>query len=55
VVGYADGIVWIEVAEESWLRQMMSMRGQLTGELARISGVKVSKIHFERKRMKQDD
>jgi hypothetical protein len=30
------------------LRQLMSMRGQLAGEMARIAGVKVSEIHFER-------
>jgi DNA-binding transcriptional MerR regulator len=26
------------------------MHGQLVGEMARIAGVKVSKIHFEKKR-----
>jgi hypothetical protein len=50
VVGYADGVVRVEVEDAAWLRQLMSMRGQLAGEMARIAGVKVSEIHFERKR-----
>ncbi len=53
VVGYADGVVRVEVADEAWLRQMMSMRGQLAGELARAAGVKVTEIHFEIKRNRQ--
>jgi Dna[CI] antecedent, DciA len=50
VMGYADGVVLVEVADEMWMRQMMSMRMQLAGEMARIAGVKVSEIHFVRKR-----
>jgi hypothetical protein len=50
VVGYVDGEVWIEVQEGAWLRQMMSMQGQLAGQMARIAGVKVSRIHFKVKR-----
>jgi hypothetical protein len=50
VVGYIDGVVWLKVADEAWMRQMMSMRGRLAGEMARIAGVKVSAIHFELKR-----
>jgi hypothetical protein len=50
VLDYADGVVRVEVTDGAWLRQMMSMRGQLTGELARIAGVKVREIHFEVKR-----
>ena len=50
VVGYADGEVWIEVQEGAWLQQMMSMQGQLTGQMGRIAGVKVSRIHFKVKR-----
>jgi len=50
VVGYADGVLRVEVEDGAWLRQLMSMRGQLAGEMARIAGVKVSEIHFERKR-----
>lgn len=50
VVGYVDGEVWIEVQEGAWLRQMMSMQGQLAGQMGRIAGVKVSRIHFKMKR-----
>ena len=50
VAGYDDGVVLIEVTDEAWLRQMMSMQGQLAGELARIAGTKVSRIHFRVKR-----
>jgi trehalose-6-phosphatase len=50
VVGYVDGEVWIEVEEGAWLRQMMSMQGQLAGQMGRIAGVKVSRIHFKVKR-----
>lgn len=50
VIGYVDGEVWVEVQDGAWLRQMLSMQGQLAGQMARISGVKVSKIHFKVKR-----
>lgn len=50
VVGYADGEVSIEVQEGAWLQQMMSMQGQLAGQMGRIAGVKVSRIHFKVKR-----
>ncbi len=36
-----------EVADGAWLRQMMSMQGQLAGEMGRIAGVQVRGIHFE--------
>jgi hypothetical protein len=50
VVGYVDGIVWLQVADDVWMRQMMSMRTQLAGEMARIAQVEVREIHFELKR-----
>ena len=50
VVGYADGVVLVQVADEVWMRQLTSMRTQLAGEMARIAGVKVTEIHFEIKR-----
>jgi hypothetical protein len=50
VVGYADGVVRVEVGNAAWLRQMMSMNEQLTREIGRISGVKVREIHFESKK-----
>ena len=50
VVGYADGVLRIEVADETWMRQMAGMRNRLARDLAKIAGVAVSEIHFERKR-----
>lgn len=50
VISYTDGEVCIEVEDGTWLRQMMSMQGQLAGQMARIAGVKVSRIHFKVKR-----
>jgi hypothetical protein len=50
VVGYVDGEVWLEVQEGAWLKQMMSMQGQLAGQMSRIAGIKVSRIHFKVKR-----
>jgi len=49
-VGYVEGVVRVEVADFAWLRQLVSMRGQLAHEMARIAGVKVTEIHFESKR-----
>jgi hypothetical protein len=49
VIGYADGIVTLEVSDEGWMRQMMSMQGQIGGELGRIAGVRVTGVHFEKK------
>jgi hypothetical protein len=50
VAGYADGVVRVQVEDGTWLRQLMSMREQLAREMARIAGVRVSEIHFEKKR-----
>ena len=50
VVGYEGGIVRVQVEDGAWLQQLTSMRGQLGREMARIAGVTVSEIHFERKR-----
>jgi predicted nucleic acid-binding Zn ribbon protein len=50
VMGYADGVVRVQVDDGAWLRQLMSMRAQLARELERIAGVPVREIHFERKR-----
>ncbi len=46
VVGFEDGVVRVEVEDAAWLQQMRSMSEQLRGEMARISGVAVSGIHF---------
>jgi hypothetical protein len=50
VLGYNDGVVRVQVQDGPWMRQMISMRQQLEPELARIAGVRVTKIHFEMKR-----
>jgi predicted nucleic acid-binding Zn ribbon protein len=47
VVGYEDGVVQIVVADAAWLQQMRSMSGVLERELAKISGVAVTGIHFK--------
>jgi predicted nucleic acid-binding Zn ribbon protein len=49
VVGYADGVVRVQVDDGIWLRQLISMRRQLAGEMARIAGVRVGEIHFEKR------
>ncbi len=50
IVGYDAGVVRIEVADTTWLRQMVSMRATLERELARIAGLPVTGIHFEVKK-----
>jgi hypothetical protein len=50
VVGYEDGIVRVEVSDAVWMRQMVSLRGVLEREMAKIAGVPVSGIHFEVKK-----
>ena len=50
VVGFDDGVVRVEVSDAVWMRQMMSLRGVLEREMAKIAGVAVSGIHFELKK-----
>ena len=50
VIGYDRGVLRVQVENRTWLQQLMSMREQLAGEMARIAGVRVSEIHFEMKR-----
>ena len=50
IAGYRGGVVLVEVEDGAWLSQLMSMRERLAMEMGRIAGVKVSEIHFERKR-----
>jgi hypothetical protein len=52
VAGYADGIVWVQVRDETWRQQFMAMHGQLASEMGRVAGVKVTAIHWEVKRNK---
>lgn len=50
VVGYADGVVRFEAVDEVWMREMMSMKGQLVREMGRIAGVPVEDMRIEIKR-----
>jgi hypothetical protein len=50
VVGYDGGVVRIEVSDQVWMGQMISLRGTLARDMARIAGLPVSGIHFELKR-----
>jgi len=45
-----QGVVWIEVTDAVWMRQMISLRGTLEREIARIAGLPVAGIHFELKK-----
>ncbi len=51
VIDFTDGIVTIEAEDEVWLDQMLSMRGVLKREMARIAEVKLVGIHFYLRRM----
>jgi hypothetical protein len=48
VVGYDKGIVRVVVSSAEWMQPLAQMRLVLTSDLARIAGVPVSAIHFER-------
>ena len=50
VVGYEDGILRIQVNDSAWLQLLTSLSRQFGREIAEITGVKVSEIHFEMKR-----
>jgi hypothetical protein len=50
VVGYEGGVVRIEVSDQVWMGQMISLRGGLARDMARIAGLPVSGIRFELKR-----
>ena len=50
VVGFADGVLRVQVTDGPWRRQLISMQGQLAAEMSRVAGVKVTEIHWEIKR-----
>lgn len=50
VVGYADGIARVQVADGPWRRQFLAMQNQLAAEMTRVAGVTVTAIHWEIKR-----
>jgi hypothetical protein len=49
VIGYAAGVVRIEVEDAVWLRQMAALRSVLEREIAKIAGLRVTSIEFELK------
>ena len=49
VIAYEAGVVRVEVADAVWLQQMISLCAVLERELARIAGMPVACIRFERK------
>lgn len=51
IVGFADGVVEVEVQDAAWLSQMLSMGAVLERELGRVAGVKVRAIHFEKRKV----
>jgi hypothetical protein len=44
-----EGVLHVCVTGPGWLRQFFDVRSQLAADLARISGVALSGIHFEEK------
>jgi predicted nucleic acid-binding Zn ribbon protein len=50
VVGYEEGVVRIMVQGNAWLEEMRAMSSHLEGELSRVAGIKVSRLHFIVKR-----
>jgi hypothetical protein len=55
VVGYESGVVRIEVADPVWLKQMISLRGVLERELARIAALPVRTIEFKLEKILNTD
>ena len=48
VAGYEDGVVHIVVSSDEWMQPLAQMRLILTSDLARIAGVPVTAIHFQK-------
>lgn len=49
IVGFAEGVLEVEVDDTQWLQQMQLMRGPLAGEVGWIAGIPVREIHFRRR------
>ena len=47
ILSFEAGVLRVEVSDPAWMEQMLSMRGVLEHELARIAGVKLAGIHFQ--------
>ena len=50
IIGYDSGVVRIQVADPTWLQQMTDLRSTLARDLARISGLPVTSLHFEQEK-----
>lgn len=48
VAGYENGVVRIVVSSAEWMHPLSHMKPVLKSELARIAGVPVTAIHFEK-------
>jgi hypothetical protein len=48
VSGYEDGIVYVIVSSTEWMQPLSHMKLVLKSDLARIAGVPVTAIHFEK-------
>jgi hypothetical protein len=48
IANYENGIVRIVVTSPEWLQPLSHMKLVLTSDLARIAGVPVTAIHFEK-------
>jgi hypothetical protein len=48
IAGYEDGVVSVIVASPEWMQPLSQMRLILTSDLARIAGVPVTAIHFQK-------
>jgi hypothetical protein len=47
ILAYDSSVVRIQVADPTWLQQMIDLRSTLARDLARISGLPVTSLHFE--------
>ena len=47
ITGFEDGVLQVEVAEPTWMRQWLGMRSQLAAEVSGIAGIPVRAINFE--------
>lgn len=54
VVDFREGVVYVEVTEAVWVGQMNAMRSVLQHDMARIAGVPVEGIHFQKKTQTED-
>ena len=50
VVGYEAGRVEVAVTDAVWMQHMISLRGALASEMAKMAGVPVDGIHFSLKK-----